>query len=142
MANQEDRVEYRAMAFVKAYYEDEGYSVMNVSKARGEHGGYDFFITKDDESLKIEVKGCTRPFGIPDPYHTEFDKDTLQLIADVLCVVYFIGDAEPALAVIPRSAIDPKHVTLKYGYRISSRFKNHKSISPYFVGRKTMESSE
>lgn len=141
MAKQEDRVEHRAMDFVKAYYENNGYSVLNVSKARGEHGGYDLFVTKGAESLKVEVKGCTRPYGIPDPYHTEFDKDTLQLIADVLCVVYFIGEAEPALAVIPRSAIDPKHVTLKYGYRISSRFKNQKSISPFLVGRK-MESSE
>jgi hypothetical protein len=142
MAKQEDRVEHRAMAFVQSYYESKGYSVLNVSKARGQHGGYDLFVTKGDESLKVEVKGCTRPYGIPDPYHTEFDKETLQLIADVLCVVYFIGDEEPALAIIPRSAIDPKHVTLKYGYRISGRFKNHKSISPYFVGVNMTKGSE
>jgi hypothetical protein len=39
MAKQENRFEHRAMAFVQSYYESKGYSVLNVSKARGQHGG-------------------------------------------------------------------------------------------------------
>jgi hypothetical protein len=130
----EQKVEHRAVKFVTGYYERQGWKVENVSKARGTHGGYDLFATKDSDSLKIEVKGCTRPFGIPDPYHTEFDKDTRLLVADVLCVVYYLpGTTAPQLAIIPREAILPEHVTPKHGYRISGRFKNAKSISPWFV---------
>jgi hypothetical protein len=130
----EEKVEHRAVAFVTHYYESKGWKVQNVSKVRSTHGGYDLFATNGDESLKIEVKGCTRPFGIPDPYHTEFDKDTRLLIADVLCVVYYLPDAsDPKLAIIPRDAILPEHVTPKHGYRISSKFKNARSITPFFV---------
>lgn len=129
----EESVELRAMTMVRSYYGSKGYSVLDVSKARGEHGGYDLLVAKDDERLKIEVKGCTRAYGIPDPYHTEFDKETRQLVADVLCVVYFLSNAKPTLAIIPRAAIDPKYVTPKFGYRISGRFKNAKTIRPFLV---------
>jgi hypothetical protein len=130
----EAKVEHRAVAFVTRYYEAKGWKVENVSKARGTHGGYDLFATNGHESLKIEVKGCTRPFGIPDPYHTEFDKDTRLLIADVLCVVYYLpGTVSPQLAIIPRDAILAEHVTPKHGYPISSKFKNARSITPFFV---------
>jgi hypothetical protein len=130
----EDRVEHRAVALVERYYESKGWNVRNVSKARGEHGGYDLLVTKGDELLKVEVKGCTRLFGIPDPYHTEFHPETRELVADVLCVVYFLPGAEhPQLAIIPRAAISPDHVIPKFGYRISGRFKNAKAITPFFV---------
>ena len=129
----EVKVEHLAVALVTRYYESRGWEVLNVSKARGQHGGYDLFATKGEDSLKIEVKGCTRPFGIPDPYHTEFHPETRQLIADVLCVAYFIQGEKPQLAIIPRDSIPPEHITQKIGYRISSRFKNAKTITPFFV---------
>jgi len=130
----EDRVELRAMELVRRYYESKDWVVRNVSRARGEHGGYDLLVTKASEQLKVEVKGCTRPYGIPDPYHTEFDPHTRQLIADVLCIVYFLSNSQPPqLAIIPRAAILPEHVIPKFGYRISGKFKNAKTIKPYFV---------
>jgi len=129
----EDRVELRAIELVRHYYESRGCEVKNVSRARGEHGGYDFLVTKGDEQLKVEVKGCSRPFGIPDPYHTEFHPESRLLIADVLCVAYFIPGKEAQLAIIPRAAILPEHISQKISYRISSRFKKETTIKPFFV---------
>jgi len=130
----EDRVELRAVEFARAYYESKGYTAANVSRVRGDHGGYDLLATRGDEKLKIEVKGSTKPFGIPDPYHTEFDPKTRQLIADVLCVVYFVpGSEQPLLAIIPREAILPEYIIPKFGYRISGRFKNERTIRPFLV---------
>jgi hypothetical protein len=51
----------------------------------------------------------------------------------VLCVAYFIPDEEPRLAIIPRAAIPPEHIVQKIGYRISSRFKNARTITPFMV---------
>jgi hypothetical protein len=126
-------VELRGMDLVRRYYESRGWEVQNVSRARGGHGGYDYLVTKGSEQLRVEVKGCSRRFGIPDPYHTEFHPESRQLIADVLCVAYFISGEEPRLAIIPRAAILPEHVTQKISYRISGRFKNARTISPFFV---------
>ena len=126
-------VEVRGMRLVRRYYESRGREVKNVSRTRGDHGGYDYIVTKASKQLKVEVKGCSRPFGIPDPYHTEFHPESLQLIADVMCVAYFIPGKEAQLAIIPRSAILPEHITQKISYRISSRFKNAKTITPFFV---------
>jgi hypothetical protein len=126
-------VELRGMDLVRRYYESRGWAVENVSRVRGGHGGYDYLVSKGSEQLKVEVKGCSRPFGIPDPYHTEFHAGSRQLIADVMCVAYFIPGKEPQLAIIPRAAILPEYVTQKIGYRISGRFKNARMISPFFV---------
>jgi hypothetical protein len=132
--NTEDRVELKAMKLVARYYEAKGYKVENVSRARGEHAGYDFMVTKGVERLNVEVKGCTRQYGIPDPYITEFDSDTRRLIADVLCVVYFLSDTEPPqLAIIPRDKIPPEFVIPKFGYRISGKFKKASVINGFIV---------
>jgi len=130
----EERVEHLAVAFVRSYYEAQGFEVKNVSRARGEHGGYDLLAVKGFEQIKAEVKGCTRPYGIPDPYCTEFDPESRRLVADVLCVVYFPPATEtPQLAVIPRDAIPPEYIIEKRAYRISSRFKKKEIISKFFV---------
>jgi hypothetical protein len=42
----EARIEHRAVAVVTTYYESRGWHVKNVSKVRGDHGGYDLFLTK------------------------------------------------------------------------------------------------
>ncbi len=83
--------------------------------------------------MNVEVKGCTQPNGIPDSYHTQFDPDSRQLIADVLCVVYFLSDKPPQLAIIPREAILPEYVVPKFTYRISGKFKNAKTIKRFLV---------
>ncbi len=81
--------------------------------------------------IKIEVKGCSRPWGIPDPYITEFD-DERRLIADFLYVVYMLEGEEPKLCVIPRDALNPDDIVPKFGYRIASRFKK-KSVLEKFL---------
>jgi hypothetical protein len=129
----EERVELRAMSFVRNYYEKLGWKAENVSRTRGAHAGYDFLLTQGSEQLKVEVKGCSRPYGIPDQYHSEFDEKTLKLIADVLCVVYFFDSEPPKLAIIPRDSIPPEYIVPKRGYRIKGKFKNEKTIRQFLV---------
>ena len=124
-----DRIELKAIRAAKTYLKNRGYSVADVSKDR-RHKGYDLLARKDRKTLKIEVKGCSRPWGIPDPYVTEFDKEK-RLVADFLYVVYFIGRKEPKLCVIPREAIKPEYVAPKLGYRISSKFKKESVLKPF-----------
>jgi hypothetical protein len=125
-------IEDKAISVATDYLRKQGYTVLDVSKGKGpnsEHRGYDLVARKAGENLKIEVKGCTRRWGIPDPYVTEFDSEH-RLVADFLYVVYFI-DSETELCVIPREAFKPEHIVPKYGYRIRSGFKNKKSLEPY-----------
>ena len=81
-------------------------------------------------SLKIEVKGCSHLWGIPDPYVTEFDANR-NLIADFLYVVYFINGKDPAVCIIPRDVIKPEYVIPRETYRVSSRFKNEATLKPF-----------
>ena len=126
------RTEDKAISVATEYLRKQGYVVQDVSKGKGpnsEHRGYDLVARKGDENLRIEVKGCTRRWGIPDPYVTEFDSER-RLVADFLYVVYFI-DSETQLCVIPRDAFKPDDIVDKRGYRIRSRFKNKKALEPY-----------
>ena len=74
-----DRIENRAIETTTQYLQKQGYSVTNVSRGKrrdSEHKGYDLVARKPGEGpIKIEVKGCTRPWGIPDQYSTEFDSN-------------------------------------------------------------------
>jgi hypothetical protein len=124
------RVELRAIDLARRYFVGEGYAVENVSRKRG-HNGYDFIVTRDSVSSKIEVKGCSREWQIPDLFETEFDANK-QLVADILCVVYFIDSQEPSICLIPRDAIAPSDVHPKRGYRISSRFKKRSALEKYW----------
>jgi Protein NO VEIN, C-terminal len=127
-------VEDKAIDIATQYLQTRGYSVENVSRGKrrtSEHRGYDLVAQRPGEApVKIEVKGCTRPWGIPDPYVTEFDSDH-RLVADFLYVVYFC-DAEPKLCIIPRDALKPEDVVPKSGYRIRSTFKK-KSVLERFL---------
>jgi hypothetical protein len=131
-----NNVENAAIEIVVTYLEQQGYEVANVSRSKRrnpEHRGFDLVASRRDaETLKIEVKGCTHPWGIPDLYETEFDSDR-QLIADFLYVVYFLNGKPPQLCAIPRIAIKPEHVRPKAGFRISSRFKNRQSLEPFLL---------
>jgi hypothetical protein len=84
--------------------------------------------------MTVEVKGCSRLYQIPDLYDTEINRETKQLIADELCVVYYVrpGNA-PKIARWPRTAILPEFIVPKYGYRISGRFKNERTIKKFVV---------
>ena len=119
------RVEVRAIDLAKHYFTEQGYMVEDVSRKRG-HNGYDFLISRKNVLSKVEVKGCSREWQIPDLFSTEFDQDKW-LIADILCVVYLIKSQKPSICIIPRNAIPPSDVTPKISYRISSRFKKRTS---------------
>lgn len=123
------RVELRAIELAKQHFEDDGWSVTDVSRMRG-HNGYDFIVQRDNETLRVEVKGCSRPWQIPDLFETEFDEKRV-LIADLLCVVYLVEGEEPFACLIPRSAIPPDQVSMKIGYRISSRLKKRSVLEQY-----------
>ena len=129
----EERVEIRAIKFAESYYRKMGWEVMNVSRSRGEHSGYDLFLRKDSELLKVEVKGCTRLYQIPDLYHTEIDQKSGRLIADELCVVYYLPEMQRKLAIIRREDILPEHIVPKSGYRITGKFKNARTMNRFLV---------
>jgi hypothetical protein len=140
----EVRVEIKAVRFAEKFYEKLGWQVVNVSKVRGDHTGYDLFLEKEELRLTVEVKGCTRLYQIPDLFSTEIDRETLRLVADELCVVYYSKEEGSLLGVarIPREALLPEHITIKYGYRISGRFKNERSIGPFMVDGSELQNME
>jgi len=120
-------IEKRAMNFVQRYLEKRYRQVENVANNR-HHLGYDFIARNGKKRFKIEVKGCGRPWGIPDLYFTEVAKSPRRLVADYLYVVYFIGRKSPRLCKIPREAIRPEFFIPKRSYRISGRFKNERML--------------
>jgi hypothetical protein len=128
-----NEVEHDAIEFVTDHFKRQGYSVSDVTRTRGQHHGYDLVVSRGATRQTIEVKGCTRPYGIPDPYYSEFDPESKRLVADLLCVVYFHADRTRELAVIPREAIPPDYVVPKLTYRISGKFKNERTIRRFIV---------
>lgn len=123
------RVELRAIALAKRFYQDQGFAVDDVSKTRG-HNGYDLIVSRDGHSIRVEVKGCSRQWQIPDLFSTEFDS-ARRLVADVLCVVYLVKRHHPRVCLIPREAILPEYVLPKSGFRLSSKFKKQSKLEPY-----------
>jgi hypothetical protein len=114
-------------------YQRLGWKVMNVSHIRGDHAGYYLHLEREGEKLCVEVKGCSKLYQIPDLYSSEIDRETMRLIADELCVVYIVGNGSIQVARIPCETLLPEHVTIKYGYRISGKFKNERTIKPFIV---------
>ncbi len=119
------------MSVAKAYLNARGYSVEDVSTIP-EHKGYDLIARKDAETLRIEVKGCTRPWGIPDPYVTEFDEER-RLVADYLYVVRFVRPRTPHLSVIPREILTADFIygDRARGYFVSATFANRTTLHPF-----------
>lgn len=127
-----ERIELQAIRIAKSYFEDQGYSVKDVSRVRG-HNGYDLVVTRGNELQKVEVKGCSREWQIPDLFSTEFDENR-RLVADLLCVVYVTSGGPPSgMCVIPRHAVLPEYVKPKSGFRISSRFKKKATLEQFHV---------
>jgi hypothetical protein len=131
----EDKIDVRAMKWAKCFYEKKGWRVTDVARRRNEHSGYDLFLEKGSEQRMVEVKGCSTLYGIPDLHHNEFIADangSLRLVADELCVVYFLPDGQRKRAIIPREEIPPEFVvTLRPSYRISGKFKNAKEMDEF-----------
>jgi len=122
-------IEKQAISFVQKYLERRFRQVKNVEKNR-DHPGYDFIARKGKKRLRIEVKGCSHHWGIPDLYFTEVAKSPKRLVADFLYVVYFVGREPPRLCKIPRKAIKSEFFNLKKSYRISGEFKNERMLDP------------
>jgi hypothetical protein len=130
--HEEERVELRAMKFAEDYYEKVGWKVMNVSRDGGEYAGYDLLLEKGSEKRKVEVKGCRKLYGIPDFYEAEINRESKRLVADELCVVYFLPNRLRKLAIIRREDILPDNLVPKLGYRLR-KFKNAKVMKKFFI---------
>jgi hypothetical protein len=66
-------IEKLAIDFAQKDFKKNYRHVEDVSK-KTDHRGYDFTAKNGKKSLKIEVKGCGHPWGIPDLYFTEVTK--------------------------------------------------------------------
>jgi hypothetical protein len=123
------------MRWAESHYRAQGWDVDNVARRTKQHVGYDLFLKKGPEQRRVEVKGCSSLYGIPDLNHTEFSADangSLRLVADELCVVYFLPNGKCKRAIIPGEKILPRFVqTLKPMYRISGKFKNAREMDKF-----------
>ncbi len=122
-------VENQAIDFAISHFKKQGYSVEIVSGKRG-HGGYDLTVSKEGQLLKVEVKGCSREWQIPDLYGTEVGSDG-QLVADFLAVVYLLSGVDSYICVVPRSDMPPEKFKQKLGYRIHSSLKKESFLGKY-----------
>lgn len=130
-----ERVELRAIRIARSHFEALGFAVEDVTKDR-RHRGYDFLLREGTTTETVEVKGCTRDWHIPDLFSSEVVDG--QLVADKLCVIYFIDALPPKVCVIPRDAIPREYFKEKRGYRISSKLKKESHLGRYvqpFAGR-------
>lgn len=76
-----------AVEKVKEYLEKQDYKAEDVTKKK-EHKGYDILATRNNEKIKIEVKGCQSEKGIPDCHDTLFNEDRT-VVADYFYIVRF-----------------------------------------------------
>lgn len=122
------RVERKAERFAARWWRRRGFSVRNVARDR-EHRGYDLLARKGRRLLKIEVKGCRREWQVPDFHSTEVN--ALGIVADFLCVVYYLEGRRPFACVLPRAQL-PRSAFDRLGrFRLASRFKNAAAMRPY-----------
>lgn len=128
--HEEERVELRAMKIAESYYTKSGWKIRNVSRKGGKHSGYDLFLERGSKQLRVEVKGCKKLYGIPDFYGTEINPKTKRLVADELCVVFFLPDRKCKLAIIRREDILPDNIVPKLGYRLR-KFKNARVMKKF-----------
>lgn len=128
----EERVELRAMKCATHHYEKSGWEVKDVAGLGGEYAGCDLFLKRGSQQRKIEVKGCTKLYGIPDFYDTEIDPESKRLVADELCVVYYLPGGQRKLAIIRRDDILPENIVTKLAYRLR-KFKNAKVMTKFLI---------
>lgn len=126
------RIEVRAMTEAAAYFRRRGFEVDDVSRSRA-HPGHDLVLRCGRKRLSVEVKGCSREWGIQDLYESEVDARG-RLVADYLCIVYFVPGRERTFCVVPRDEIPPECVRPKRGWRISGAFKNEAALGPFVGG--------
>lgn len=122
------RIEVKAIEVAKRYHKRKGFEVSDVSRAKG-HNGYDLLLKKGRRTIRMEVKGCSRQWQIPDLFGTEVVAGSL--VADQLCVVYFPRGADPTICIIPRRVFAPTDFQRKTTYRINSRKKKETVLGEY-----------
>lgn len=139
-----NKVAKKAMELAKKKLKQEyGNQPKNVSGKGGKYKGCDFVVkNKKGREIKIEVKGATREYGIPDPYHTEFKKDGT-LVADYMYIFYL--NKKRNLRLINLFEISRKNfkkemkklggrkkfIKKKIGWVINSRFKKKEVMDKY-----------
>jgi hypothetical protein len=118
----EKSVARRAVRWVMNYERKHGKKVKDVQCDR-HFLGCDIIRYSDKKRAweKVEVKGSTKPHGIPDCFQTEFTKNG-KLVADFMYVVNF-EKKKAKLYIIPKKAFKPEHTKIRIGYRISNTFK-------------------
>jgi hypothetical protein len=121
--------ESAAMRFVRRWAQSKGIAVKDVSRSGL---GYDYRFTYHDGKIeKVEVKGISKPYGIPDMRVNEFRNKRLK--ADHLLVVgCATSPKKRRLYKIPRNAIKPNNLKLLQTYRIT-RFQAKKNMEKYRV---------
>jgi hypothetical protein len=124
--------EVKAMRYVRKWAKEHRITPRDMSR---KGLGYDYlFVYHDGRTEKVEVKGVSKPYGIPDMRLNEFRNKRLK--ADYLMVV---GNAtsprRERLYRIPRNAIKPKNLKLLQTYRII-RFQGKKNMEKYRVKKK------
>ena len=128
------RVENLAInAALTHFAQKPGWSVQHVSGKPG-HSGYDLFATDQrGKHVRIEVKGSSHEWQIPDLYSSEVDPSTGLLVADLLCLVYCVAGVAKSLTAIPREEIRPDELWRKATYYISGKVKKASRIGKYSV---------
>jgi hypothetical protein len=126
MAN---KPEVEAMQFVRKWAKSKGIDPIDVSHSGR---GYDYQFKHEDGKIeKVEVKGVSKSYGIPDMRVNEFRNKRLK--ADYLFVVGNVAThRKRRVYKIPRNAIKPKNLILLQTYRIT-RFQGKKNMEKYRV---------
>ncbi len=124
-----NKPETEAMRFVSKWAISKGITPRDVSR---KGLGYDYqFTCADGKIEKVEVKGVSKPYGIPDMRVNEFRSRRLK--ADYLLVVgNAMSPGKQRLYRIPRNAIKPTNLILLQTYRIT-RFQGKKNMEKYRV---------
>jgi len=117
----------KAIVYVTNFLERNDWVVSDVQYGN-KHNGYDLIARKNRKNIKIEVKGTTVEYGIPDCYETEFNDG--RLVATHMYIVSFYNKDKPKLFIVPRKAFKPEYLRVKMGYRIKPKFK--KEILPLY----------
>jgi len=124
-----NEAELRSIEFVKRWAEKKG---ITVRKPSSKGAGYDLeFVHPDGGVEKIEVKGSSKVYSIPDMRVSEFEGKSLK--ADFLYVVgNVLSPGEEHLYVIPRGALKPENLRLRQTYFIS-RFQTKINMEKYRI---------
>ena len=122
-----NEAEVEAMRFVRRWAESHKIRVKDVS-----HEGlsYDYqFTYQNGKTDKVEVKGVSKPYGIPDMRVNEFLRKRLK--ADYLLIVAnIVSGKRRRLYKILREDIKPSNLKILHTYRIT-RFQGRRNMEKH-----------